>query len=266
MEAEGETGGSADASEKDEEVVFCGVRLPRKRIVEGFWQRRLKRPKVVDLTEDGEVDTGRTTWCSPPRSPGRTARPPNPAQSSERATPTHPPASRPPASLRSATSQVTSPQLTSSDSQQPVAKDTPHSSPSSVQEDWRSKLPPLPATPLLQQPLPPAAAGTNAPQQVELTVARIRNPKGIGALWRVERPDPRTAKVRQYHLYALHEDRTGRVSSWRNVGTVPSLPLPMACKLTDHGPGRRFCFTVISEDVYGRYGPYSQIQSIVPQD
>ena len=131
----------------------------------------------------------------------------------------------------------------------------------SLQDDWRSMLPPLPAT-LQPSEVSPEAAGFSLPQQVGLTVARIKNPKGIGALWYMEQADPQAAPVGRYHIYAMQETLEGRFSTWRNVGTVRAMPLPMACKLNDHGPGRRFCFAVVSEDIYGRLGPYSQVQAI----
>ncbi|XP_064171089.1 activating transcription factor 7-interacting protein 2 isoform X1 [Anguilla rostrata] len=293
---------SLEASEMEGEVVFCGVRLPRKRIVEGFWQRRLKINRVVDLTEDAEMDAGSNSdpdksqngdpnksqdqdsmetveeEAAPVTVPGRatdTAHvqrptpalgPPNsapaPAPSSQDS-----PASAAPAATDSHTTShagaVTS--CPPSDQMRPATADPPNSALCPAQDDWRSRLPPLPATPSPAE-VPPSAAGSSPPQQVALTVARIKNPKGIGALWTLERPDPRAAPVSRYHIYALQEALDGRLSAWRSLGAVRAMPLPMACKLTDHGPGRRFCFAVLSEDVHGRFGPYSQVQSVGPQD
>ncbi|KAJ8345058.1 hypothetical protein SKAU_G00292510 [Synaphobranchus kaupii] len=296
---------SLEASEMEGEVVFCGVRLPKKRIVEGFWQRRLKRNRVVDLTEDAEMDAdvepntssngdpnesqngdpnksqngdpnksqngdpnksqngdpNKSQNGDPNTSQNETPAPSQTAPSSQQSSVSAAPAAADSQTTSHAGAVTSCPQ---SDQIRPATADPPRST-LCPDEDWRSRLPPLPATPS-PPPLPTSAAGFSLPQQVELKVARIKNPKGIGALWMTERPDPRAAAICRYHIYALQEAQDGHFSAWRNVGTVRAMALPMACKLTDHGPSRRFCFAVVSEDVYGRFGPYSEVQAIGPQD
>ncbi|KAJ8387083.1 hypothetical protein AAFF_G00160230 [Aldrovandia affinis] len=256
------------ATGRDKEVVFCGVSLPRKRIVEGFWQRRLKGHRVVDLTEDRETD-------AEPGPDLASETPQNQSQDSVEAEeqraespPDTVPGSAPgtPCSQReegaeelSAADEV----VVSALSQTPCGSEPPADPDGQTTPEGRVALEAAPPPRPAPARLPDAAGTTNPPQQVALTLARIRNPKGIGALWTVERPDPRAADVRQYHLYALQEDRQGRLSDWRSVGVLRAMSLPMACKLSDHGPARRFCFAIVSEDVHGRYGPYSEIQSIL---
>ncbi|XP_061081093.1 activating transcription factor 7-interacting protein 1 isoform X3 [Conger conger] len=310
ISADGDQSGelsTLEPSEMDGEVVFCGVMLPRKRIVEGFWQRRLKRNRVVDLTEDAGMDADMGPDLGgngdPNMSQNGDAQSQNqdpmesmeqetaPATGPERATDTahvqtlgptdsaqtpapswvalssqDSPVSAAPADADNQTTshaEVTS--CPQSDKIQPATADPPCSTLSPAEDEWRSRLPPLPATVQPSQ-VPPEAAGSSLPQQVTLTVARIKNPKGIGALWNMQHPDPQAAPVSRYHIYAMQEMPAGCFSTWRNVGTVRAMALPMACKLTDHGPGRRFCFAVVSEDVYGRFGPYSHVQAIGPQD
>ncbi|KAJ8251106.1 hypothetical protein GJAV_G00217320 [Gymnothorax javanicus] len=303
---------SLEASDMDGEVVFCGVRLPRKRIVEGFWQRRLKSNRIVDLTEDGEMvsdvapDPGSNNDPNQSQNgdPNRSQNEDSVESAQQDVAPTTVPADKAagtpkaqransalgtPNSARTSTqpqrtqssqdtpvsaghagadSQTTSNGVTScpqNDHRLAATAVPPGSTPSSAEDDWRSRLPPLPTVPRPAE-LSPAVAGSQPPQQVTLTVARIKNPKGIGALWTLEKPDPKAAPVSRYHIYALQEALDGRFSAWRNVGTVRAMALPMACKLTDHGPGRRFCIAVVSEDIFGRFGPYSQIQAIGPPE
>ncbi|KAK1162997.1 activating transcription factor 7-interacting protein 2-like isoform X1 [Acipenser oxyrinchus oxyrinchus] len=120
-------------------------------------------------------------------------------------------------------------------------------------------LPPLPET-AVPPDLPAVAASFNMPQKPELKVAKIENPKAVGILWDLSQIDPSVASIQSYCLYVLHENANVRKLHWRSMGVIKAIQLPMCCRLTKLNPGR-YHFAVVGKDIYGRYGPYSDIQS-----
>ncbi|MGH0164206.1 UNVERIFIED_CONTAM: hypothetical protein FKN15_054822 [Acipenser sinensis] len=98
------------------------------------------------------------------------------------------------------------------------------------------------------------------PQKPEMKVAKIENPKGVGILWDLSQVDTSVASIQSYCLYVLHENANVRKLRWRCMGVIKALQLPMCCRLTKLNPGR-YHFAVVGKDIYGRYGPYSDIQS-----
>ncbi|XP_058851696.1 activating transcription factor 7-interacting protein 2-like isoform X2 [Acipenser ruthenus] len=119
-------------------------------------------------------------------------------------------------------------------------------------------LPPLPET-AVPPDLPAAAASFNMPQKPEMKVAKIENPKGVGILWDLSQVDTRVASIQNYCLYVLHENANVRKLRW-SMGFIKAIQLPMCCRLIKLNPGR-YHFAVVGKDIYGRYGPYSDIQS-----
>ncbi|XP_058891342.1 activating transcription factor 7-interacting protein 2-like isoform X3 [Acipenser ruthenus] len=120
-------------------------------------------------------------------------------------------------------------------------------------------LPPLPET-AVPPDLPAVAASFNMPQKPELKVAKIENPKAVGILWDLSQIDTSVASIQSYCLYVLHENANVRKLRWRSMGFIKAIQLPMCCRLTKLNPGR-YHFAVVGKDIYGRYGPYSDIQS-----
>ncbi|MBN3271592.1 MCAF1 protein, partial [Polyodon spathula] len=120
-------------------------------------------------------------------------------------------------------------------------------------------LPPLPET-AVPLDLPAVAASFNMPQKPELKVAKIENPKAVGILWDLSQVDTSVASIQSYCLYVLHENANVRKLRWRSMGVIKAIQLPMCCRLTKLNPGR-YHFAVVGKDIYGRYGPYSDIQS-----
>ncbi|KAK6476257.1 activating mRNAion factor 7-interacting protein 2-like [Huso huso] len=119
-------------------------------------------------------------------------------------------------------------------------------------------LPPLPET-AVPPDLPAAAASFNMPQKPEMKVAKIENPKGVGILWDLSQVDTSVASIQSYCLYVLHENANVRKLRW-SMGFIKAIQLPMYCRLIKLNPGR-YHFAVVGKDIYGRYGPYSDIQS-----
>uniref|UniRef100_A0A8C8R7I2 Activating transcription factor 7 interacting protein 2 n=1 Tax=Pelusios castaneus TaxID=367368 RepID=A0A8C8R7I2_9SAUR len=123
-------------------------------------------------------------------------------------------------------------------------------------------LPPLPQIP----PYPELRDGfkdTVPPQKPELKLALVQNPKGIALSWTVTEIDRKCAPVESYHLFLYHEHNNNSAAShWKKIGVIKALPLPMACSLSQFTASKKYYFTIQSKDVSGRYGPFSDIQSI----
>lgn len=125
-----------------------------------------------------------------------------------------------------------------------------------------SRLPPFPHTPFPNQ-LPAAAATKSMPQKPVVKVARIKNPQGIALLWNVEEDDPDAAAMDCYYIYVTQQRSDGTFPKWKNMGVIKAMPLPMACRVADERAGdKTLCFLVIGKDVFGRYGPYSDVHTV----
>ncbi|XP_051789403.1 activating transcription factor 7-interacting protein 1 [Erpetoichthys calabaricus] len=123
-------------------------------------------------------------------------------------------------------------------------------------------IPPLPEISIPSN-LPSIAAMSNLPQKMQIRIAKIKNPDAIGVLWDITKVDQNAAPMHSYHLYILYEDCNGNISPWKNIASVKALPLPAACQFTGYRSAKRICFSIIGRDVYGRFGPYSDVQSII---
>lgn len=129
------------------------------------------------------------------------------------------------------------------------------------QEDWLSKLHPFPDTPFPKE-LSVVAASYNLPQMPVLKLARIGSAQELGIAWNVDRKDPHVAEMDCYYIYVSHEHKNGTFSGWKCLGEIKAMPLPMACKVSDCKGDKRLCFIVVGKDIFGRYGPYSDIRTV----
>uniref|UniRef100_A0A8D0BLN5 Activating transcription factor 7-interacting protein 2 n=1 Tax=Salvator merianae TaxID=96440 RepID=A0A8D0BLN5_SALMN len=128
--------------------------------------------------------------------------------------------------------------------------------------DEFSHLPPLPSS-----HLHPVRKGrfrdTLPPQKLDLEVVRVQRPKGIALQWNIKRLDPRCAPIESFHLFLCLENTTdGELSVWSKIDEIRALPLPMACSLSRFPSFVKCYFTMQARDIYGRYGPFCDIQSI----
>ncbi|XP_072465100.1 activating transcription factor 7-interacting protein 2 isoform X4 [Notamacropus eugenii] len=123
-------------------------------------------------------------------------------------------------------------------------------------------LPSLPEPP--QQPVLTKFSDSVPPQKFELRLKRVQKPKGIALTWNTSHINPRCAPVESYHLYVCHDNSatSKSKSSWRKIGEIKALPLPMACSLSQFLSSGTYYFTIQAKDVYGRYGPFCDIKYI----
>nr|XP_046197229.1 uncharacterized protein LOC124029624 [Oncorhynchus gorbuscha] len=108
------------------------------------------------------------------------------------------------------------------------------------------------------------AASYSIPQKPLVHLARIRNPAPCLVIhWRVTEEDPAAPDMDSYSIYIAQESHSSSVSpSWRNVGVVKALALPMAVTVTKYQSGTTYVI-VVGKDRYGRYGPYSDVQTVL---
>ncbi|XP_053370558.1 activating transcription factor 7-interacting protein 2 [Clarias gariepinus] len=203
---------------------------------EGFWRSLLPKKQIVDLTDDGEVcrQNGTTHIDSP--------------QTSSQDT------------LDSRSSPLEGGEIsclgTMTDKERLDVQE--------AEAALRSRLPPFPDTPFPHQ-LPVAAASKSMPQKPIMKVARTQNPQGIALVWNVEEVDPDAAAMDCYYIYVAQERSDGTFSKWKTMGVIKAVRLPMACRLSvGKNADKMLCFLIIGKDVYGRYGPYSDVHTISP--
>ncbi|XP_026235810.1 activating transcription factor 7-interacting protein 2 isoform X3 [Urocitellus parryii] len=130
-------------------------------------------------------------------------------------------------------------------------------------EDFDSfeHLPPLPEPPPLLPELVDKIQNTLPPQKPELKVKRVRRPMGIALTWNISEVDPRCAPVESYHLFLCHGNSANKLI-WKKIGGIKAFPLPMACTLSQLLTSDKYYFTIQSKDIFGRYGPFSDIKSV----
>ncbi|XP_015265362.1 PREDICTED: activating transcription factor 7-interacting protein 2 [Gekko japonicus] len=123
-------------------------------------------------------------------------------------------------------------------------------------------LPPLPKIRLHPQHMN-GFRDTLPPQKLELAVAQIQNPKGIALQWNVKEVDPRCAPIESFHLFiCLENKREGTRSRWIKTNEIKAMSLPMACSLSQFAAAGKCYFAMQSKDIFGRFGPFCDIQSI----
>ncbi|XP_049624841.1 activating transcription factor 7-interacting protein 2 [Suncus etruscus] len=121
--------------------------------------------------------------------------------------------------------------------------------------------------PHLPEPLPPLPElvdkirDTLPPQKSELRVKRVLRPHGIALTWNITKINPKCAPVESYHLFLCYENSNKKLT-WKKIGEIKALPLPMACTLSQFLVSNKYYFAIQSKDIFGRYGPFSDIKSL----
>ncbi|XP_037834732.1 activating transcription factor 7-interacting protein 2 isoform X2 [Kryptolebias marmoratus] len=120
--------------------------------------------------------------------------------------------------------------------------------------------PALPAAPFPSE-LTFKAALYSVPQKVELKLALIRNPTRLSVLWNVMEEEPFPPPMHSYIIFLTMEKvkGSGIFPKWTSYDKLKATTLPMGALIKKYKPGHRVCAAVIGKDIFGRYGPYSDV-------
>ena len=130
-----------------------------------------------------------------------------------------------------------------------------------------NRHPIFPSFPVIDFPssLNMSALNYNIPQRVKVQLASIRNPKGIVVFWNTKKNESDDPPIDSYRIMMAVETQIGSdvFSAWRSLGDVKAIDLPICVTLTHCKPGYKACFTVVAQDVFGRFGPFSDVVAAV---
>lgn len=113
-----------------------------------------------------------------------------------------------------------------------------------------------PAPPPLPGRVNSQAGWGRAPPRPSVRINSIDS--GIVVSWVMDDLTKDHAEIVTYQIYAYQEtDASPTVDTWRAVGDVKALVLPMAVTLTQFQEGQRYYFAVRAVDHYGRFGFFS---------
>lgn len=102
--------------------------------------------------------------------------------------------------------------------------------------------------------------GTAPPQKLQLTVVKLLQPKGLALQWDIRQAGDRCAPLDSFHLF-FFVDGASTPFAWTRMKVIKALPLPMFITLGALPAAGVYYFTMQAKDVYGRYGPFSAVQS-----
>ena len=84
---------------------------------------------------------------------------------------------------------------------------------------------------------------------------------GINSWWEFE--DEYDEKlVKKYHLYSCNPSSKNGTVSWKKVGIIDSIKLPIKVTLSDFKSGTTYFFSVRGEDHNNGFGCYSKVEQI----
>uniref|UniRef100_A0AAZ3Q5R2 Activating transcription factor 7-interacting protein Fn3 domain-containing protein n=1 Tax=Oncorhynchus tshawytscha TaxID=74940 RepID=A0AAZ3Q5R2_ONCTS len=258
---------TVDISRSDSDEDDSAEKQRKRKVVDGFWQKMMSNKKAPDRKREKERNGKKHNIPLPPTTPPlppTTPRSPLPPVLSPQVLKVEAsvvPVTRPPATSPVKTECTVKMENTVKTEESPcplVALRVPPS-----QSELLSHLPPLPPTPFPSS-LPLEAASYSIPQKPLVHLARIRNPAPCLVIhWRVTEEDAAAPDMDSYSIYIAQESHSSSVSpSWRNVGVVKALALPMAVTVTKYQSGTTYVI-VVGKDRYGRYGPYSDVQTVL---
>ena len=93
------------------------------------------------------------------------------------------------------------------------------------------------------------------------TLKLSKSDKGLEVLWEFE--DEYDEKlVKKYHLYSCNPSSKNGTVSWKKVGIIDSIKLPIKVTLSDFKSGTTYFFSVRGEDHNNGFGCYSKVEQI----
>ncbi|KAM9392225.1 uncharacterized protein atf7ip2 [Pholidichthys leucotaenia] len=126
----------------------------------------------------------------------------------------------------------------------------------------------------LYPPLPPIMFPSNLakeaelycpPQKVKVNMAIVRNPPGLSLMWTVSEIDPSAPPMDSYFVCLTMEKvkGSGVFPDWQILHEVKAVEFPMCVLVKKYKPGHKLCAVVVGKDVFGRFGPYSDVATAV---
>ncbi|KAK9534649.1 hypothetical protein VZT92_007079 [Zoarces viviparus] len=143
----------------------------------------------------------------------------------------------------------------------PVKVETKHTN----SERDKVPYPPLPIKPF-PSTLSMEAAQYNIPQIVQVKMALIRRPPALSVCWSVEEKDPSKPPMDIYRVFISVEKEKGSnvFPAWTPQDVdAKNKEQRIWCHVTNkYRAGRKVCVAVVGKDMFGRYGPYSEVVTV----
>ena len=112
--------------------------------------------------------------------------------------------------------------------------------------------------------LPPLPDQVETPRQSipRPTLKLSKSEKGLEVLWELREDNYDEKLILKYHLYACNPSMKTGTCSWKKVGIINSMKLPIKVTLSDFKSGTTYFFAVRGEDHNNGLGHYSKIEKI----